>query len=74
VGGGNDGPPVNIVPVRLVEATPPAIATAPGSMGRMERPSTAEGTVAISTAELGYLLEGLDWRMPEKTWRPTAAG
>jgi len=36
VGGGNDGAPVNIVPVRMVEATPTAIATAPGSMSRME--------------------------------------
>ena len=36
VGAGNDGAPVNIVPVRVVEATPPAIAAAPGSMGRME--------------------------------------
>ena len=36
VGGGNDGAPVNIVPVRVVEATPSAIATAPSSMGRME--------------------------------------
>ena len=35
-GGGNDGEPVNIVPVRVVEAMPTAIATAPGSMGRME--------------------------------------
>ena len=35
-GGGNDGEPVNIVPVRMVEATPTAIATAPGSMSRME--------------------------------------
>jgi transposase len=33
-GGGNDEAPVNIVPVRVVEAT--AIATAPSSMGRME--------------------------------------
>ena len=30
------GKTVNIVPVRVVEAMPPAIATAPGSMGRME--------------------------------------
>ena len=36
VGTGNDGAPVHIVPVRVVEAPPPAIATAPGSMGRME--------------------------------------
>jgi transposase len=42
--------------------------------GRFLWPSTADGTVTISTAQLGYLLEGSDWRMPQKTWRPTAAG
>jgi transposase len=30
--------------------------------------------VTISTAQLGYLLEGIDRRMPQKTWRPTAVG
>ena len=42
--------------------------------GRFLWPSTADGTVTISAAQLGYLLEGIDWRMPQKTWRPTAAG
>ena len=42
--------------------------------GRFLWPSTALGTVTISTAQFGYLLEGIDWRMPRKTWRPTAAG
>jgi transposase len=42
--------------------------------GRFLWPSTADGTVTISTAQLGYLLEGIDWRMPQKTWRPTAVG
>jgi len=32
------------------------------------------GTVTISSAQLGYLLEGIDWRMPQRTWRPQAAG
>jgi transposase len=41
--------------------------------GRFLWPSTADGTLTISTAQLGYLLEGIDWRMPQKTWRPTAA-
>ena len=36
--------------------------------------SPADGTVSISTAQLGYLLEGIDWRNPQQTWRPTAAG
>jgi transposase len=42
--------------------------------GRFLWPSWADGTVTISAAQLGYLLEGIDWRMPQKTWRPTAAG
>ncbi len=46
---------------------------------RLERgcfvwPSTADGVVTISPAQLGYLLEGIDWRAPQKTWRPLSAG
>jgi transposase len=42
--------------------------------GRFLWPSIADGTVTITSAQLGYLLEGIDWRMPQKTWRPLAAG
>jgi len=42
--------------------------------GRFLWPSAADGTVAITPAQLGYLLEGIDWRNPVHTWRPTAAG
>ena len=42
--------------------------------GRFIWPSPAEGGVTISPAQLGYLLEGIDWRMPRRTWRPEAAG
>ena len=42
--------------------------------GRFLWPSPADGAVAISAAQLGYLLEGIDWRMPQRTWRPAAAG
>ena len=46
---------------------------------RLERghflwPSPADGAVTITPAQLGYLLEGIDWRMPQRTWRPTLAG
>ncbi|WP_354232398.1 hypothetical protein [Bradyrhizobium sp. F1.4.3] len=30
--------------------------------------------MTITSAQLGYLLEGIDWRMPQHTWRPQAAG
>ena len=42
--------------------------------GRFIWPSPADGVVTISSAQLGYLLEGIDWRMPQHTWRPQAAG
>jgi transposase len=42
--------------------------------GRFIWPSPAENVVAITSGQLGYLLEGIDWRMPQRTWRPAAAG
>ena len=42
--------------------------------GRFIWPSSADGVVTISSAQLGYLLEGIDWRLPQHTWRPQAAG
>jgi transposase len=42
--------------------------------GRFLWPSPADGVVAITPAQLGYMLEGIDWRHPQRTWRPTVAG
>ena len=42
--------------------------------GRFLWPSPADGRVAITSAQLAYLLEGIDWRHPQKTWRPSAVG
>ncbi len=42
--------------------------------GRFIWPSPVDGALAITPAQLGYLLEGIDWRHPLRTWRPTAAG
>ena len=42
--------------------------------GRFLWPSATDGVVTITPAQLGYLLEGIDWRMPQHTWRPQAAG
>jgi len=47
--------------------------------GRFVWPSTvardgADRIVTITPAQLGYLLEGIDWRLPQHTWRPQAAG
>jgi len=42
--------------------------------GRFIWPSVVDGAVTISSAQLGYMLEGIDWRNPQHTWRPSAAG
>ena len=42
--------------------------------GRFIWPNVAGGAVAISPAQLSYLLSGIDWRNPQETWRPTRAG
>ncbi len=42
--------------------------------GRFVWPSPASGKVALSPAQLSMLLEGIDWRTPERTWRPLVAG
>ena len=42
--------------------------------GRFIWPSMSGEAVTISAAQLGYLLEGIDWRAPQYTWRPEAAG
>jgi transposase len=40
--------------------------------GRFIWPTPADGAVTISPAQMGYL--GIDWRAPQKTWRPELAG
>jgi transposase len=42
--------------------------------GRFLWPSPADGVVAITPAQMGYLLSGIDWRNPVETWRPTVTG
>jgi transposase len=42
--------------------------------GKFIWPSPADGAVPISPAQLGYMLEGIDWRHPQRTWRPEMAG
>jgi len=42
--------------------------------GRFIWPTVEGGAVAISPAQLSYLLSGIDWRNPQETWRPTRAG
>ena len=41
--------------------------------GRFVWPQAATGSVHLSAAQLSMLLEGIDWRRPQRTWQPRAA-
>ena len=41
--------------------------------GRFVWPQATEGRVSLSRAQLSMLLEGIDWRRPERTWDPQLA-
>lgn len=32
------------------------------------------GKIVLSSAQLSLLIEGIDWRVPERVWRPMVAG
>ncbi len=42
--------------------------------GRFVWPAAKDGKVALTPAQLAMLLEGIDWRMPQRTWRPLRTG
>ena len=42
--------------------------------GRFVWPSAKDGKVALTPAQLAMLLEGIDWRIPQRPWRPLKAG
>ncbi|KQP46096.1 IS66 family insertion sequence element accessory protein TnpB [Pseudorhodoferax sp. Leaf274] len=41
--------------------------------GRFVWPQAQAGAISLSAAQLSMLLEGIDWRRPERTWQPRAA-
>jgi transposase len=42
--------------------------------GRFTWPSAGAEVAYLSAAQLSMLLEGIDWRAPLRSWRPTLAG
>jgi len=42
--------------------------------GKFVWPSARDGVVSLTPAQLSMLLEGIDWRMPARTWQPEMAG
>ena len=42
--------------------------------GKFIWPSAKDGVVAISASAMACMLEGIDWRNPQATWRPSRVG
>lgn len=42
--------------------------------GRFVWPAAKDGKISVTPAQLSMLLEGIDWGMPQKTWRPLQVG
>jgi len=42
--------------------------------GKFVWPAAKDGKLALTPAQLAMLLEGIDWRMPQRTWRPLSVG
>ena len=41
--------------------------------GRFVWPQADSGSVSLTAAQLSMLLEGIDWRRPQRTWQPQHA-
>jgi len=42
--------------------------------GKFIWPTASAGAVSISAGQMSYMLEGIDWRNPQLTFRPQSAG
>ena len=42
--------------------------------GRFVWPAAKDRKLSVTPAQLSMLLEGIDWRMPRRTWRPLSVG
>jgi transposase len=42
--------------------------------GHFTWPQAKDGVVALTPAQPSMLLEGIDWRMPARSWKPEMAG
>lgn len=59
---------------RFIWPSIPVARSDSAAQSRPERADQSDAAVTISAAQLGYMLEGIDWRAPQKTYRPGIAG
>jgi transposase len=70
------GRKANLIKIVFWDGTGLCLFTKRLEQGRFQWPATCEtgGTVMLSSSQLSMLIEGIDWRAPERRWRPAVAG
>ena len=70
------GGKTNLIKVLYWDGTGLCLFTKRLDDGRFPWPGADEPsqTVALTAEQLKLLLDGIDWRAPERTWRPAVAG
>ena len=70
------GRSANLIKILYWDGTGLCLFTKRLDAGRFPWPSAevAGEAVALSSTQLSILLEGIDWRVPERRWQPAAAG
>ncbi len=66
----------NLIKILFWDGTGLCLFTKRLEEGRFPWPGADEAgdTLALSSAQLSMLIEGIDWRAPERRWRPAVAG
>jgi hypothetical protein len=60
------------MPPPLITVSKTSGATINSKAGGVNTP--ADGVIGISASQLAYMLDGIDWRNPVRTFRPERAG
>ena len=70
------GRKANLIKIVFWDGTGLCLFTKRLEVGRFPWPGADElgDTLALSSAQLSMLIEGIDWRAPERRWRPAVAG
>ncbi len=70
------GRKANLIKILFLDGTVMCLFSKRLEQGRFPWPGADEpgDTVALTSAQLTMLIEGIDWRAPERTWRPAVAG
>ncbi len=70
------GRKANLIKIVFWDGTALCLFTKRLEEGRFPWPGADElgDTLALSSAQLSMLIEGIDWRAPERIWRPAVAG